>query len=380
MHIVVIGAGSIGSHTAYRLAQQGAQVTVLEAGEPGRGTSSATMAWLSTFPQLGWEEEPGRAALRTKVHQYFYDIESELDLKVVDWCGTLNIAHGNEAQELKHRAQIARSKGAGVIELDAAGAAEVEPLVRLGPGDTAFYQQESGWVDVAALINRLLTRAQQLGARLLTQTSVTAIERDGTGVTAVHTSTGELLEADAVVNCAGSWGTHVAAMAGLTMPLDLRPGRILTTEPLPAESRPTTIVNAPLTSVRPHPGGSLVLNGRGLQGAGENTNLSDTAPLIADIARYVPALAEVPIAETRIGIRPVPPGGPIVGALPWAPNFYFAVSHGGIGWAPMWAWFAARELLHGESVPELSAMRPERFHWKPEEIGRFADDAEQARR
>ena len=52
--IVVIGAGSVGANVAYRLAQRGAKVTVLDAGAPGGGTSGTSFAWtnaLSKAPQ-----------------------------------------------------------------------------------------------------------------------------------------------------------------------------------------------------------------------------------------------------------------------------------------------------------------------------------------
>ena len=46
MHVVVIGAGVVGSAVALRLAQDGARVTLLDAGEPGAGTSSTSFAWI----------------------------------------------------------------------------------------------------------------------------------------------------------------------------------------------------------------------------------------------------------------------------------------------------------------------------------------------
>src|SRR2546430_11003253 len=42
---VVIGAGVIGASVAYRLAQAGVSVTVLEAGRVGGGTSGVSFAW-----------------------------------------------------------------------------------------------------------------------------------------------------------------------------------------------------------------------------------------------------------------------------------------------------------------------------------------------
>ena len=43
--MIVIGAGVMGTSVAYRLAQAGADVTVLEAGRVGGGTSGISFAW-----------------------------------------------------------------------------------------------------------------------------------------------------------------------------------------------------------------------------------------------------------------------------------------------------------------------------------------------
>ena len=47
--IVIVGAGSVGANIAYRLAQRGAKVTLLDAGAPGGGTSSSSFAWVNAF-------------------------------------------------------------------------------------------------------------------------------------------------------------------------------------------------------------------------------------------------------------------------------------------------------------------------------------------
>ncbi len=43
--VVVVGAGMLGAALAYRLARAGARVTVVDAGEPGGGTSGSSFAW-----------------------------------------------------------------------------------------------------------------------------------------------------------------------------------------------------------------------------------------------------------------------------------------------------------------------------------------------
>ena len=45
MNVIVVGAGIVGSSVAYRVAQGGAKVTVLEADRIGGGTSNSGTTW-----------------------------------------------------------------------------------------------------------------------------------------------------------------------------------------------------------------------------------------------------------------------------------------------------------------------------------------------
>ncbi|MGH7300240.1 MAG: NAD(P)/FAD-dependent oxidoreductase, partial [Candidatus Rokuibacteriota bacterium] len=47
--VLVVGAGCVGASVAYRLAERGAAVTVLDAGAPGGGASGASFAWTNSF-------------------------------------------------------------------------------------------------------------------------------------------------------------------------------------------------------------------------------------------------------------------------------------------------------------------------------------------
>ena len=44
---VIVGAGIIGAALAARLAEHDAEVTVVEADQPGRGTSGSSLAWVN---------------------------------------------------------------------------------------------------------------------------------------------------------------------------------------------------------------------------------------------------------------------------------------------------------------------------------------------
>lgn len=377
MKIVVIGAGSVGAHVAFRLTQQGADVIVIDASTPGSGTSASSIAWLSTFPQMSWTEEPGRAALRPLVHDTFRRLQEEVPGDYVRWSGTLLWGNEDETDDLIRSAGIARERGVELDILSTAEARELEPGVHVPEGRPVFSEPGSGWVDGPAVVRALLAESVKRGATLLTDVRVVGFRQAGENLLgAVLLSDGQSIEADAFVNAAGSWGSHIAAMADLAIPLDLVPGRLVYSEAVPG--LPTHVVNGPEWCARPDPSGGLAIHWRGgPQEPGHGSNVRSAQDVIDAIAPTIALLSGTVPARSSIGIRPIPPGGPIVGALPWLPNLYFTLSHGGIGWGPMWGWMASREILGGERVPELAGMRPERFYLAPIDLGRYADDAEQ---
>lgn len=378
MKVVVIGAGSVGSHVAYRLIEQGAEVELLDAAEPGAGTSASSIAWLSSYPQMSWQEEPGKAALRAQVHGMFAEIADEVPGDYLHWSGTLMWGYRHEREEMRRSASVVRDKGIEVLELTADEARSLAPGLQLLDDEVVFSETGSGWVDGPAVVRALVAEIERRGSLVRRGAQVASLEQDGERITAAVLRDGTRVTGDAFVNAAGSWASHISAMAGLAIPLDLIPGRIVYTQPVEGI---THVINGPEWCARPDPSGGLAVHWRGgPQDAHHGANVRSGQELIDEIAATLPVLAGTAPVRTSIGIRPIPPGGPIVGALPWLSNLYFTVSHGGIGWGPMWGWMAARELLAGESVPELAAMRPERFYLEPIAIGRYADDAEQVAR
>ncbi len=375
MKVVVIGAGSIGSHVAFRLLERGAEVELLDAAEPGQGTSASSIAWLSSYPQMSWEEEPGKAKLRGEVHRLFEELEQEVPGDYVHWSGTLMWGYRHEREELRRAAEIVRSKGIEVLELTAEEARRQVPGLQLLDDEVVFNETGSGWVDGPEIVRSLVTEIERRGGAVRRGAHVVGFDRTSERIVAARLRDGSRVEADAFVNAAGSWASHIAAMADLAIPLDLIPGRIVYTAPIGSVRQ---VINGPEWCARPDPSGGLAVHWRGgPQDASHGANARSAQELIDEIATAIPALAGTAPVRSSIGIRPVPPGGPIVGAVPWLRNLYFTVSHGGIGWGPMWGWMAARELLGADDVPELAAMRPERFYLEAIAIGRYADDAEQ---
>ena len=49
MNVAVVGAGIVGGAIAFHLARRGAEVTLIDAGEPGMGATSHSFAWINSF-------------------------------------------------------------------------------------------------------------------------------------------------------------------------------------------------------------------------------------------------------------------------------------------------------------------------------------------
>ncbi len=47
LNVAVIGAGILGAAIAWRLAQRGVHVALIDKGEPGHGASSHSFAWIN---------------------------------------------------------------------------------------------------------------------------------------------------------------------------------------------------------------------------------------------------------------------------------------------------------------------------------------------
>jgi sarcosine oxidase subunit beta len=77
----------------------------------------------------------------------------------------------------------------------------------------AAYEPGSGYADPRMTVGTLVASARRLGAHVYEHAPVTGITLDGGSVAGVVTADGAI-EAPVVVNAAGPWANHVAAMVG----------------------------------------------------------------------------------------------------------------------------------------------------------------------
>lgn len=361
-HILVIGAGSVGANVAYRLAQRGAGVTLLDAGAPGAGTSSTSFAWTNAFSKTPRDyHELNTASMREHLA-----MTDELGGSGPAWHHPFGGIHWRDTPEtqaaLRDVAERARSWNYPVQTISASDARELEPDLAI-PDDVGevFFTPSEGYVEVLPFIAALLAGARRCGATVLPHTRVTGILRRGQRVEGVVTATGERYLADVVVDCAGPAMDEVARLAGLEIPFSRVPGRLLYTTPVATTLKRT--VYAPAGHFRPDGAGRIVMaHGE----HDENIDVRDDAwtpeQSLGAIARHLPALNGARVETVRVGVRPMPcDEKPMVGSVPGLDGFYVVVSHSGITLGPLWGQVAASELLDARPDSRLDPYRPSRY-------------------
>jgi len=327
--IVIIGAGVIGSSIAWRLAREGASVTVLERGRIGREASWAGAGMIA--PQAEAQADGPFFQLCIRAREAF---EPTLEMLAADTAvdpeydriGLLYVAFdSNERTELENRARWQVNAGGTVDELSPTAARAIEPAI--SPDMIyALHMPLERRVDNRKLTQAYASAAIAKGAEFIEGAAVAEAIVKGRSVTAVRTHDRRLFEADAVINAAGSWASEIR---GITDQVETYPvrGQILC-----FETRPGTL-HASVFSL----GGYLVprrdgriVAGSTMEQAGfdKSVTLAGLAKISRSALEMVPGLGALPFREAWAGLRPATRDFlPVLGSSPSVPNFFYAIGH-----------------------------------------------------
>jgi sarcosine oxidase subunit beta len=273
MDVVVVGGGIVGLSSAYALAEAGADVTLVEKGSLGMGSTARSAGGIRT--QFSTEVN---VRLSLASMDVWDDFESEFGVNIEHRRpGYLFLARSDETAE-RFRADVAMQNDLGVESryLSPGEAREHCPGLRDEQFVAAQYNAADGFADPNLAVQGYAEAAREAGADIRTKTAVrdvltdgtdeaaadTASERDGLAVTGVETDD-ERLDADFVVNAAGAWAGRVAAMAGLDLPIHPRRRQIATVEPTTPvpEDVPLTIDLDTGSYFRPERDGAALVGG-----------------------------------------------------------------------------------------------------------------------
>jgi len=362
---IVIGAGVVGASVAYRLAEAGVSVTVLEAHRVGGGTSSASFGWTNSNnkpPRPYHDLNVAGMRAHAALGEEFGRIPWWHGGGSVEWA-TQDVAR----EELRARILRLREWGYAAGELTPRRLQALEPDVdpaAVRGASIAFFPEE-GWLDSVVYAHVMTDAAVRAGARVCVGARVSDIRVKGGRVTGVRTEGGEVHDGDIVVNCAGRWADDVARMAGVTLPLAPTVGLLVCTQPAPTRVR--RIVRSPLCRLHPDGAGRLMLHMDDTDKQVSATtvpslSLAPAQELVRRAVQVLPAISGAEPEAVRIGIRPIPADGySVVGPVPGVGGYYLVVTHSGVTLAPFLGRVVAEEIATGREDPRLESFRPNRL-------------------
>ncbi len=364
---VVVGGGVIGLGIAWRAAQAGLTVTVVDEA-PGRGASWAAAGMLAPVTEVHYGEDE-LLALNLDSAGRWPGFAAELEeasgrpVGYHRW-GTLAVARdADDNAALEDLYQFQLRNGLQVERLRSRECRQLEPglapSIRGGVLAAGDHQ-----VDNRALVQALLVACERAGVRLVTG-RVATLAIEGDRVTGVVLAGGEALPAGTVVVAAGCWSGGLGGLAAEALP-PVRPvkGQLLYLRGPADQPLCSRNVRGLEVYVVPRGDGRVVV-GATVEEQGFDTRV--TAGAVGDLLRaameLLPDVAELELVETVVGLRPgSPDNAPMLG--PAGPEcLVVATGHyrNGILLTPVTA-DAIAELLASGQVPELIApFGPGRF-------------------
>jgi glycine oxidase len=304
MNVVIIGGGVIGCAIGLRLAQAGAEVTVLEKSLPGAEASSAAAGILGAQAESGGDGPFFRMCLesRARYAAFAEELESLSGIAIgYRRCGLLDVALDEEAaQSLETLAAAQRALGLKAELLSDDQVRSLEPALAPGVARVAHFPDDAQ-VDNRLLVQALSVAAARANVRFRTG-AVRGVLRDGDRAVGVDLD-GERLGADAVVVAAGAW-TGLVTGIGLDAQA-VRPARgqmLMLQTRAPLLSR---IVFAKGRYLVPRPDGRLIV-GSTLEFGGYDKRVTaqGLSSLLAFALERCPALKDATVVETWAGLRP----------------------------------------------------------------------------
>jgi sarcosine oxidase subunit beta len=213
---IIIGAGVQGASLAFHLAERGMRPLVLERETAAGGATGRS----SGMVRMHYDVE-AEARLAWRSHAYFWDWKR----RVGGECGFtptgfLQLVPPREVDAL--RANTIMQQGVG-IRTDVVGADEVRrllPGIEIADHQVAAFEPLSGYADPTQTTASLLAAAAVRDGRLVQGCAVTGIRVEAGQVIGVDTTRGPF-DAPIVVDAAGAWAGRIAAMVGLTLPIDV---------------------------------------------------------------------------------------------------------------------------------------------------------------
>ncbi|TQJ52410.1 glycine oxidase ThiO [Streptomyces sp. SLBN-115] len=370
--VLVIGGGIIGLVTAWRAAQRGFATAVVDPA-PGGGAAQVAAGMLAAVTELHHGEQTLLALNLASARRYpeFAAELTELTGHDLGYrrCGTLAVAlDSDDRAHLRELHALQQRSGLESEWLSGRECRRLEPL--LAPGVRGGLRVDGDHqIDPRRLTAALVAACERAGVAFH-RVRAERLSVVGERATGVVTPDGTALEAGQVVLAGGSLSGRLAGVPQDVLP-PVRPvkGQVLrlTVPPryAPFLSRTVrAVVRGSQVYLVPRENGELVV-GATSEELGWDTTVTagGVYELLRDAHELVPGITELPLTETRAGLRPgSPDNAPLLGPTELA-GLLLATGHyrNGVLLTPVTGDAMAHALATGELPDEARPFTPRRF-------------------
>ncbi|MFJ8823251.1 glycine oxidase ThiO [Streptomyces sp. NPDC102467] len=370
--VLIVGGGIIGLVTAWRAAQRGLSVAVVDPG-PGGGAAQVAAGMLAAVTELHYGEEAllGLNVESARRYPQFAAELSEASGRDLGYraCGTLAVAlDADDRAHLRELHALQQKSGLESEWLSGRDCRRLEPM--LAPGVRGGLRVDGDHqIDPRRLAGALVTACERAGVDFhrswVERLSVVRDRARG-----VVLDDGTELAADQTVLAAGSLSGRLAGVPDEVLP-PVRPvkGQVLRLT-VPRQYAPflsrtvRAVVRGSHLYLVPRVNGELVV-GATSEELGWDTTVTagGVYELLRDAHELVPGITELPLTETCAGLRPgSPDNAPLLGPTT-LPGLLLATGHyrNGVLLTPVTGDAMARVLATGELPEEARPFTPGRF-------------------
>nr|WP_246687998.1 glycine oxidase ThiO [Methylobacterium sp. WL120] len=329
--VAIVGGGLIGLSIAWRIAQSGRSVAVVERETIGSGASLAATGMLAPAA----EHEPGSdplLPLALDSLRRWPGFRDELEAAAghdIDYRedGTLVLAIGrDEVERLRFRYELQRRSGVAAEWVAGTEVRRREPALR--PSVTAgVFCPLDHQVDPSRVMAALVQACRGAGVALVENSPVVALERTSGRVTGLRTANG-VLQADTVILAAGAWSGEGGLLPqNLALPVRPLKGQSLALKTTARTGTLSHMVWTEQVHMAPKGDGRIVV-GATVEDCGFRPGVTAGGlyALLEGARRVLPGIEEMEVEAVWSGFRPTSDDdAPILGEI--APGLVVATGH-----------------------------------------------------
>jgi sarcosine oxidase subunit beta len=365
---IVIGAGVMGASIAFHLAERGLKTAILERTVSAAGATGHSSGLVRMHYDLAAESDLTFASYKHYFSNWKERVGGECGFQKT---GFLQIAKREHEDKLRGNVTNQQKIGINTSVISAAEVKKLFPDLVTEHFDFAAYEPDSGYADATLTTNAFLESAKRNGATLIQNCEVTAIHTSGGKVTGVSTTKGDF-SSPIVVNAAGPWAKHVAALAGVEVPL------VTWTHDVAFLHRPPTLGKFPAVIddvincyFRPEGSALILAAGEDESLRGEEPDAEDQTPtptfldkLIDAMVQRIPKIEESGLHSIHVGRDGITPDQRAIYSGSGVDGFYLACGLSGTGFktSPAAGASMVELILDGKSkMVDITPFRFERF-------------------